>query len=234
MHKTIRIIDNFTDYLLYIPFCILILIGIYIGLDAHYVFTHAASGIAGKTPDPVTEEIFMEVGPESVAWLTIYDTSIDYPIMQADNNIKYLNTAPDGSYSLVGSIFLDAQNDSKFIDEYNLIYGHHMQEGYMFGALDAFRDKTYFEEHDSGKLTVRKTKKEYDFIPKAFMVVDAHENLIFDVDKTITNEERILYIKEKSTIYEDIDVTDTIVALSTCKDPGTTERTILIGIIQER
>lgn len=42
-----------------------------------------------------------------VAWLTIDDTKIDYPVMQGKDNTEYLNKDPYGDYALAGSIFLD-------------------------------------------------------------------------------------------------------------------------------
>ncbi|MBR1845920.1 MAG: class B sortase, partial [Oscillospiraceae bacterium] len=63
--------------------------------------------------------------------------------MQGETNGKYLNTDPYGEYSLSGSIFLDSRNAGDFSDSYSLVYGHHMADGMMFGALDAFFDEGY-------------------------------------------------------------------------------------------
>lgn len=46
--------------------------------------------------------------------------------------------------SLAGSIFMDARNEDDFSDRYIIIYGHHMDNGFMFGDLDKFIDEDFF------------------------------------------------------------------------------------------
>ena len=92
------------------------------------------------------------ISPEQMAWLVMDDTTIDYPVMQAGDNIKYLNTDPYGEYRMTGSISLDYRNAPDFSDGYSLIYGHHMVSGAMFGALDGYRDRAYFDAHRTGRL----------------------------------------------------------------------------------
>ena len=83
-------------------------------------------------------------------WLTVDGTNIDYPVMQGKDNNSYLNTDPFGNYSLTGSIFLDSRSSPDFSDEYSVVYGHHMDYGKMFGALDDFLNEKYLKQHSSG------------------------------------------------------------------------------------
>lgn len=76
--------------------------------------------------------------------MTIDDTNIDYPVMQGEDNNEYLNKDPFGNYALSGSIFLDRRNNPEFKDYYSLIYGHHMEHGMMFGAIDEYLNEDYF------------------------------------------------------------------------------------------
>ena len=83
-----------------------------------------------------------------VGWIVVDDTNIDYPVMQGYDNSQYLNLDPYGEYSLSGSIFLDSRNSSDFTDPYSIIYGHHMEYGKMFGAIDDYLDDQYERECD--------------------------------------------------------------------------------------
>lgn len=170
----------------------------------------------------------------SVAWLTIPDTNIDYPIMQGESNDEYLNKDPMGEYSLSGSIFLDSRNSSFFDDPYNLIYGHHMEQDMMFGGLDTFSDNDYFATHNEGTL-IAKTKT-YTIHFFSFIHTSADIKLIFsplDTDK----EELLSYLKKNASIYNDETVSmnkeGNIVALSTCGDAGTIDRTVVFGFLEE-
>lgn len=55
--------------------------------------------------------------------------------MQGEDNMEYLNKDPYGDYSLSGSIYMDSRNTSDMSDDYLLLYGHHMENDYMFGSI---------------------------------------------------------------------------------------------------
>ena len=124
--------------------------------DAWYVY-NKANDDSYLRYKPVPGESMAEDMPitdDMVAWITIDDTNIDYPVMQGDNNMEYLNINPYGEYSLSGSIFLDSRNAEDFSDDYSILYGHHMEHGAMFGALDDFYDNDYLRNHSTGTLIV--------------------------------------------------------------------------------
>ena len=86
------------------------------------------------------------------AWLTMYDTNIDYAVMQGPDDLYYATRDIYGQVSTTGAIYLAAANSGDCSDSYNLIYGHHMDNQAMFGGLDAFRDEAYFNSHREGTL----------------------------------------------------------------------------------
>lgn len=124
-------------------------------IDAYMVYTGANdSSILKFKPAAGNTEALRELSDDAVAWLTVDNTRIDYPVMQGKTNEEYLNKDPYGEFSLSGSIFLDSRNDKSFGDEYSLIYGHHMEYEAMFGALDGYAGKAFFDAHKTGTLTV--------------------------------------------------------------------------------
>jgi len=89
--------------------------------------------------------------PHVVGWIQIPGTVINYPVMQSGNDVPenfYLNHAPDRSYRRAGSIYIQQMNKSDFSHPNTLIYGHNMANGSMFAALDKFRKKAFFDEHE--------------------------------------------------------------------------------------
>ncbi len=87
-----------------------------------------------------------------IGWITIDDTHIDQPIVQGKDDMEYVNKDPLGEFSLSGSIFLSCLNSLDFSDPYSLMYGHHMENGGMFGDLTKFLKKDYFDDHKTGTL----------------------------------------------------------------------------------
>ena len=97
------------------------------------------------------------------AWITIDDTHVDYPMVQGENDMEYVNKDVMGDFSLSGSIFMSYRNKPDFSDPYILTYGHHMDSGGMYGDIMRFIEPEYFETHRSGSLILPdKTRK---FLP---------------------------------------------------------------------
>ncbi|MBR4981015.1 MAG: class B sortase [Lachnospiraceae bacterium] len=82
-----------------------------------------------------------------IGWIKIDDTNIDYPVMQTVNNEYYLTHNYNQQYDKNGSIFLDKDCDITNPGTNMIIYGHHMSSGKMFGKLDLYSSKDYYEKH---------------------------------------------------------------------------------------
>lgn len=76
-----------------------------------------------------------KINPEIVGWITMDDTQINYPIVQAKDNDYYLFRNYKGEDMRAGSIFMDHRNDVKSQNRNTILYGHRMKDGSMFGSL---------------------------------------------------------------------------------------------------
>ena len=85
--------------------------------------------------------------PDVCGWLTIDGTNIDYPFVQGATNMDYINRDVTGAFSLSGSVFLDSRCAAGLTDPYTLMYGHHMENGAMFGDVAAFAQADFFAAH---------------------------------------------------------------------------------------
>ena len=230
LYKSIKVIDASIGKGVDIIFLILLLISAWSIYDSAYVFNHSALGdIIGYKPTKDNIEVLKELSDDVVAWITIDNTTIDYPIMQGEDNSVYLNRDPYGKYNLSGSIFLDSNNKSDFSDDYSLIYGHHMAQGLMFGAIDAWEEKSYFNDHLDGELILIDGTV-YKFKIFAYMRVDASNDEIFIVGDKYTADQRITFTKKSATHYNE-PKNKQLVYLSTCASPLSTERIVLAGYI---
>ena len=212
---------------------VMFLICLYAMIDAYMVYNGANdSGILRYKPVYGDTEVLRELSDDAVAWLTVDGTRIDYPVMQGKTNSEYLNKDPRGEFSLSGSIFLDSRNDSAFGDPYSLIYGHHMEYGAMFGALDEYADKGFFDEHRTGSLTVV-NGKEYRIEFFAACKAQATEAVIFDPPES-DNSSLLEYLEKNALIYypQDVDADDKLTALSTCQSAESNERMIVFGTLR--
>ena len=211
-------------------FIIALLICIYALYDTWYVFDHAHDKSYLKFKPGVEEEngavSESPITSDMVGWITMDDTNIDYPIMQGEDNTEYLNKDPYGKFSLSGSIFLDSRNNSAFTDEYSLIYGHHMEYGVMFGALDDYLDEDYLQSHRHGQLLVgRDGKVMYELEAFYAMSADAKDDFIFNPENY---EELYAFLREKG-----MDINHRVLCLSTCAGDTSTTRIVVFAYILE-
>ncbi|MCQ2509142.1 MAG: class B sortase [Lachnospiraceae bacterium] len=225
----IRLISGAEDLFLLLLCLLLFLMGGY-GLYDSYLVYHQANddsilkykpGYEGEIPEKVIQG-------RMVAWLTLDGTGIDYPVMQGESNYEYLNKNPYGEYSLSGSIFLDCRNSGDFSDDYSLLYGHHMEKGYMFGALDLYRKEEFLKEHRTGKLIVGDAEREITVL--AVLDTLATDEVIFSPDRA--SREKVLERVLEKNPEVDLKGNCRLIAFSTCKYPDTAERTVVIGKIE--
>ena len=207
---------------------LLVLLSSYALYDSFNLYYHAQDKGILKYKPSLNAGSQADIAIEgSVAWLTINDTNIDYPIMQGKTNSEYLNKDPFGNFALSGSIYLDSRNNPDFSDSYSLIYGHHMQHGVMFGSLDEYREEKYFKEHQDGVLTV--AGKESHPI-KIFAVMDClgTDDKVFSVKEY---EDRVQYYKDNAIHFEEQDEYNHILALTTCSDTINEKRLAVFAVI---
>lgn len=87
------------------------------------------------------------INPDTVGWLYIPGTPVNYPVVQTSNNVTYLSTDFQGNQGWLaqfGCIFAAAENTPGFADENNVLFGHHMNDGSMFGFIEGLYDPAKF------------------------------------------------------------------------------------------
>ncbi|MBQ3478451.1 MAG: class B sortase [Clostridia bacterium] len=88
-----------------------------------------------------------ERNPDCVAWITIEGTVIDYPVMYRPNPKNYyLHRDFNGNHASAGALFI-AENCDPDDGDNVIIYGHHMNSGKMFAALNQYKKQSFYEEH---------------------------------------------------------------------------------------
>ncbi|MBR6107546.1 MAG: class B sortase [Oscillospiraceae bacterium] len=218
------------ERLLLIVLCLIFGIVLWCMYDNWYVYSYTLDDRVRKYKPGTSGAVASEDSPildDMAAWITIDGTNIDYPVMQGTDNVRYLNTNPFGEYALSGSIYLDCRSSKDFSDPYSLVYGHHMEYGKMFGALDDFLNPSYLAHHKTGTLIIGKNAAAtYPLEVFAAMCVSSDNNLVFNPEQNGIRE----YIAEQ-TGYPVQTRGENIIALSTCAEGGSSARIIVFCFI---
>lgn len=233
--KIIRKASRFLDYVVLFMSLIALFIGVYAFWDTHQVFEIASSeGYAVYKPDSSNNLSFEELklkNKDVFAWIDVYGTKIDYPIVQGQDNSEYLNKTVLGEFSTAGSIFLDHRNDKEFTDFQDILYGHYMAERKMFGDMELFKDKSFFDTHKYGVIH-RTDKPSIGIEFFAFMkTVGTDKTILSPAKLKEEKSDLVKHIYESATYSRDIDFlnNENIIILDTCDLSITNGRYILAG-----
>lgn len=184
--------------------------------------------------DNPTLKDLKKLNPDVKAWIQVPKTNIDYPVVQGQDDMEYINKNVYGEFELSGAIFLSCLNKDDFSDPYNLLYGHNMKNGGMFADVADFTNKEYFETHQKGKLYLTDATRKIRFF--ACMKVTAADAKIYHPDgyRKENLKDLLDYIQANAVQYRDVNVADenSLIALSTCSEAETNGRVVLIGKLE--
>lgn len=234
--RIIRILDHGVNWIVALCFLPLLLYGLYGIWDSGQINQQADASLY-ESYKPTAKDVLsfvklQELNPEVFGWLTVDKTHIDYPLVQGENNSKYVNTDVLGKFSLSGSIFLDCENQKDFSDINTIIYGHHMAKDAMFGELEYFQEPAYFQEHSRGNLYYEGNWHKIEFF--AFLHADAYDPVLYDTN--VQDVHMYLdYIRQHAQYFQEVPFAgeEHFVTLSTCTSDSTNGRHLLIGRILE-
>ena len=185
--------------------------------------------------DPRAFDELREINPDTVGWIEFFGTHINYPVVQGRDDLEYLNKDIFGNFTLTGSIYLSAGNNAGFDDWYNIIFGHHMDNGAMFGDIGRYLDKDYFDTHKNGTLqTVNGT---YDVKVFACVSTDSYNGTVYNTDDSaeVLYPELRAYIEAHAIQIDalpDENDDSRILGLSTCTDAATNGRVVLFASLE--
>ena len=235
MNKFLRIIDSTVNFTVLIFLLTFFTYNAYTTWENNSVYRRAYASeyhVYRPTQDEtINFENLQLINPDVFGWLTVYGTNIDYPLLQTDNNHKYVNHNAKGEFARTGAIFLDFRNNKNLSDFNNIIYGHDMAREAMFGEIANFIEPEFFNIREFGSIFTGQTYYGIHFF--AFLEVDAYDRQIYNPRMNIPHQKELFLerIKNDAINYRNIEVDPThrIVILSTCTPTSTNGRHLLVG-----
>lgn len=162
-----------------------------------------------------------EQNNETIAWLKVNNTNVEYPVVKGTNNIFYLNHSFDKSNNSAGWIFADYRNKFDNTDKNIVIYGHNMRDGSMFGSMLNILNAKWYENEENTNITLYTENEKCMY--KVFSVYkieneDYYIKTEFKNDNDNEFEDFIKTLKKRSIKDFNVDVSkdDNILTLSTC------------------
>lgn len=173
-------------------------------------------------PQLIIQEKFnalLEKNEDVVGWLSIEGTTIDYPVVQAEDNDYYLTRDMNKKENAAGSIFMDFRSNMESIHSNSniIVYGHRMKDGSMFGALKKYEYQSNFDNHRIIRFDTLYESYEWEIF-SAYNSDTSFDYIQTEFDTKKDYVEFLQLLQEKSLHKSDITLTedDIILTLSTC------------------
>lgn len=187
-----------------------------------------------ETVLPEYGELFLQ-NSDMVGWISVAGTNINYPVMQTPNEANfYLKHNFEKEYSDLGTPYI--QENCNIAESDNLvIYGHHIKGQKMFGALESYKNKNFYEEHKIIQFDTLTQHGEYQIVAVFKTVAYSSEGFRYydfvDAENAEAFDEYIAKCKELA-LY-DTGVTaeygDRLITLSTCEYSAQNGRLVVVA-----
>ena len=162
------------------------------------------------------------INPETVGWVTVPNTNIDYPVVQSTDNQYYLSHNIYRKEDKNGWVFMDFRNDVVNLSDNLILYAHNRYyNGIMFGNLQNMMRYNWYSIPDNQIITIKTLYAELHYkifsMYKIETTVDYLQVLFSDKDAKM---KMFNMIKDRSIYNFNIDLNedDKILTLSTCAD----------------
>lgn len=169
-------------------------------------------------------EALKEINPDTVAYLKVNNTKIDYVVVRGNNNSYYLNHNFDKKINVAGWVFADYHNEYDGSDKNLVIFGHNMKNGSMFGTLKYVLRDEWYENKDNHKiLLVDERGTHYYEVFSTYVInnEDYYINTNFNSDDDFYDFIFNLKSRSVNDYNVSLDKEDSILTLSTCSSGGT-------------
>ena len=182
------------------------------------------------TPDDKIKELYKvdfkklkEKNPDTVAYLKVNNTNIDYVVVKGQDNKYYLDHNFNKDKNVSGWVFADYRNRFDGNDRNIIVYGHNTWDGSMLGSLRNVLKEEWYQNKDNHKIMFI-TENELAYYQVFSTYVTDSEEYYITTSFTSDSDFETFINTLKFRSYYDYNVRlskdDSILTLSTCSGDG--------------
>lgn len=156
---------------------------------------------------------------DTVAFLKVNGTNINYPVVQSNDNSYYLTHSYDKSKNDAGWVFLDYRNDINNLSQNTIIYAHGRWDTTMFGSLKNVFKNDWYNKTDN--YVVHLSTPSYNSLWQVFSVYSIPTETYYLTSNFGTTESfqtllNTIEGRSKWNFNAEVNTNDKILTLSTC------------------
>lgn len=161
------------------------------------------------------------INSDTVGWIKVNGTNINYPFVKANDNEYYLKHTFDKSSNKKGWVFLDYRNDINNLSNNTILYAHGLVNNQMFGSMRRVIKPSWYNDKSNHIITIATPRgnqswqvfSTYTIEPESYYITTNFSS--DDEFNTFINT-----IKQRSVYDYKVNVTtnDKVLTLSSCYD----------------
>lgn len=163
-----------------------------------------------------------KTNPDTVGYIKVNNTNIDYVVVKGNDNSYYLNHNFEKERNIAGWVFADFRNKLDESDKNIIIYGHDTKDGSMFGTLNKVLRKEWYKDKNNYKIDFVTESKTYNYEVFSMYSIEPEDYYITTEFHGDSFKEFIKTIKSRS-IYDtgvEVNENDKVLTLSSCLYEG--------------
>ena len=164
-------------------------------------------------------EELLKKNTDTVGYLSVNNTKINYPVVQASTNSYYLNRDFNKRKNSMGWIFMDYRNNAKDLDKNTIIYGHNIKQGIMFGTLKYALNSSWYKKESNQVITFNTPTKNMKWRIFSIYRIPATEDYLKTEFESDEEYKEFLNMLKNRSIYNfnvELNESSKILTLSTC------------------
>ncbi len=160
---------------------------------------------------------------DTVGWVQVSGTNVNYPVVQTTNNSYYLTHDFNKKSNSGGWVYADFRSNFSSFDKNTIIYAHNLTNRTMFGSLVETQKESWFSNPDNRYVKISTPSSNTVWaIFSVYTIEPGIDYLRTDFENN-SFQEFINIMKSRSIFNFGIDITpeDKVITLTTCNDAGT-------------
>jgi sortase B len=162
-----------------------------------------------------------QTNPDTVGWLYVNNTNINYPFVQTTDNSYYLDHSFNKTYTKAGWLFADFRSDLNELKRNTVIYAHGRTDKVLFGSLQNVLTESWYTNRDNHIIKVSTPDRNMLFQVVSVYTVKAESYYLthnFENDEAYLKYLDTIQGRSKYDFGVKLDKDDKILTLSTCLD----------------
>mgnify|MGYP002621213014 CR=1 FL=1 len=156
---------------------------------------------------------------DTVAWIIVKNTNVNYPVVQTSDNDYYLKHSFNRKSNSAGWVFADYRDNLKDFNQNMIIYAHGRKDKVMFGSLTNTLKKNWYTNQDNQ--IIQLSTPDYNTMWQIFSIYKVEAESYYITTDFYSDEsyQKFIDTMKSRSIYDfgvDVTTKDKLLTLSTC------------------